>query len=118
MPKYAYAEITLGLNRGSMGVTLESTDGSLVREMAAAVRELLPSCRVVHSDQLSDGQAYRFKAHRLAERDGDVAWWMMRKLCLDGREPLGGWLPFDWSSNAMLLDRATVRNWQFRKRIE
>ena len=117
MPSHAYAEVTLGLKRGSMGVTLESTDDSVVRQMAAEAKELIPSCRVVHGDRLPGGKAYKVTVHKLQDKDADVAWWMIRKLCLDGWEPLGGWLPFDWSSGALLLDRANVRNWQFRKRM-
>lgn len=117
MPNYAYAEVTLGLKWGARAVRLESTDDGTVQQMAAEVKELIPSCRVQQGERLPSGEAYNIKVDRLNDRAVDAAWWMLRKLCLDGWEPLGGWLPLDWSFSALALDKANLRNWQFRKRV-
>ena len=117
MPDYAYAEVTVGLKRGAKAVRLESTDEATVRQMAAEVKELIPSCRVQEGKRLPSGEAYTIKVDRLGEGAVDVAWWMLKELCLDGWEPLGAWQPFDWSFNTLTLDKANVRNWQLRKRL-
>jgi hypothetical protein len=118
LPHYAYTEIAVGLKRGSRAIRLESTDRDTVEQMVAELVKLVPSSRVRPGEPLPSGQAYSMRVERLGGRAADIAWWVLRWLCLDGWEPLGSCELFDSGFDSLVLDQERVRKWQFRKAVQ
>ncbi len=81
------------------GVFLSSTDSQVMDSVFEEVKGFIPGATLFKNWRgvLPTGETYTYTMQKLQGRDGDVAWWIVKQLCLQG------WEPFAVEGNAIHL---------------
>jgi hypothetical protein len=76
------------VNWTDAGVFLSSTDSDVMDWAFAEVQKYIPTAALFRDWRgvLLSGETYAYTMHKLEGRDRDVAWWIVKELCLQGWE--------------------------------
>ena len=93
MKKYGYTTVIYTHSE----ITVHSTDADVLRMVKAEVVKAVPDCHVLstelekhpdnHSHRLPNGDPCLDTFNRLAGRDREVGWWILKTLTAQGWEP-------------------------------
>lgn len=77
------------VNWTEAGVFLSSTDSHVMDWVLDEVKKWLPTMTLFRDwrGELPSGETYTYTMQKLQGRDRDVAWWIVKQLCLQGWEP-------------------------------